>query len=66
MVLNWISSMTRKASGTWSSDREDVMSVAAECFCGQEDTGQGGLRPLGISSLGTPRPSSPQRPRSRR
>lgn len=40
MVLNWISSMTRKASGTWSSDREDVMSVAAECFCGQESRGQ--------------------------
>ena len=40
MVLNWISSMTRKASGTWSSDKEDVMSVAAECFCGRESRGQ--------------------------
>lgn len=43
MVLNWISSITRKASGTWSSDREDVMSVAAECFCGRESRGQGEL-----------------------
>lgn len=25
--------MKRKASGTWSSDSEDAMSVAAECFC---------------------------------
>ena len=40
MVLNWISSITRKASGTWSSDKEDVMSVAAECFCGRESRGQ--------------------------
>lgn len=29
---NWMSTMTRKASGTWSSDREEVMSAAAECF----------------------------------
>lgn len=40
MVLNWMSSMTRKASGTWSSDSEDVMSVAAECFC----AGRAGVR----------------------
>lgn len=33
MVPNWTSSMNRKACGTWSSDSEDAMSVAAECFC---------------------------------
>lgn len=33
MVLNWISSMARKASGTWSSDRVEAMSAAALCFC---------------------------------
>jgi hypothetical protein len=32
--------MTRKASGTWSSDSEDVMSVAAECFCKPKNTGE--------------------------
>lgn len=32
IVLNWMSSITRKASGTWSSDREDAMSAAALCF----------------------------------
>ena len=34
MVLNWMSSITRKASGTWSSDREEAMSAAALCFWG--------------------------------
>lgn len=29
---NWMSTMTKKASGTWSSEREEVMSAAAECF----------------------------------
>lgn len=33
MVLNWMSSMARKASGTWSSDRVEAMSAAALCFC---------------------------------
>lgn len=33
MVLNWMSSMARKASGTWSSEREEAMSAAALCFC---------------------------------
>lgn len=33
IVPNWISTITRNASGTWSSDREEVMSAAAECFC---------------------------------
>lgn len=32
MVPNCMSSMTRKASGTWSSDRDSVMSAAAEYF----------------------------------
>lgn len=32
MVLNWMSSITRKASGTWSSDRVEAMSAAALCF----------------------------------
>lgn len=33
IVPNWMSNMTRKASGTWSSDRDSVMSAAAEYFC---------------------------------
>lgn len=33
MVLNWMSSITRKASGTWSSDRVEAISAAALCFC---------------------------------
>lgn len=33
MVPNWISTITKKASGTWSSDNEEVISAAAECFC---------------------------------
>lgn len=32
MVLNWMSNITRKASGTWSSDREEAISAAALCF----------------------------------
>lgn len=32
MVLNWMSSITRKASGTWSSDSVEAMSAAAVCF----------------------------------
>lgn len=32
MVLNWMSSMARKASGTWSSERVEAMSAAALCF----------------------------------
>lgn len=32
MVPNCMSSMTRKASGTWSSDRDSEMSAAAEYF----------------------------------
>lgn len=32
MVLNWMSSITRKASGTWSSDSVEAMSAAALCF----------------------------------
>lgn len=31
-VPNWIRTITKKASGTWSSEREEVMSAAAECF----------------------------------
>lgn len=37
MVPNCISSMTRKASGTWSSDRDSVMSVAALYFCRERE-----------------------------
>lgn len=33
MVPNWINTITRNASGTWSSDKDEVMSAAAECFC---------------------------------
>lgn len=29
--------MTRNGPGTWSSDREEVMSAAAECFWGQQN-----------------------------
>lgn len=32
IVANWMRSMTRKASGTWSSDNDSVMSAAAVCF----------------------------------
>lgn len=37
MVPNCMSSMTRKASGTWSSDRDSVMSAAAEYFYRDKD-----------------------------
>ena len=32
MVPNWMSTITKNASGTWSSDNEEVISAAAECF----------------------------------
>lgn len=38
MVLNWMRSMTRNASGTWSSESEVAMSAAAECFWDKNPT----------------------------
>ena len=47
MVLNWMSSMARKASGTWSSESVEAMSAAALCFCNT-----GGVTPSVRQSAG--------------
>lgn len=69
MVPNWMRTITKNGPGTWSSDSEEVMSAAAECFW-KETTGSG---PSGISqpsiTLGCVvafTPNLPQRPRSQR
>lgn len=72
MVPNWIRTITKKGPGTWSSDSEEVMSAAAECFWEGNNrfrhewhfTGQ--HRSYSLEVWWPSPPNLPQRPRSQR
>lgn len=78
MVPNWIRTITKNGPGTWSSDREEVMSAAAECFWEENNrfrdewhfTGTvSALLIRSVVAFASPTPHSPnlpQRPRSQR